>query len=149
MECFTLGFTRKIPGFPMVNSWFPGRGPLANPWKPGVFQDSRNTPGFQWNRGKCIFSPGIYQGESWKTGAAARPEFQLFSSYIPGIPQVYPRYSPGFWWKVSFPPGFCHGKHQGFSRFLPGVYQVAQRVTKNLVFTWGKPGILVRAKKTW
>ena len=120
MVCFTLGFTRKIPGFPMVNSWFPGLGPLANAWKPGFYQDSRKPPGFQWDRGKCIFPPGIYQGESWKTGASTRPEFQLFSSYIPGISPGYCLVSGG---KSAFPQVFSWVN----TRVFPGVYLVFTR----------------------
>ena len=146
MVCFTLGFTRKIPGFPMVNSWFPGLDPLANAWKPGFYQDSRKPTCFQWDRGKCIFPPGIYQGKTWETGAVTRPEFQLFPSYIPGIPLGYCLVFGG---KSAFSQVLSWVNTRGF----PGFFLVFTRgrtgVTENLVFTWGKPVFQVRPGKTW
>ncbi len=145
----------------MVNSWFPGLGPLANAWKPGFYQDSRKPPGFQWDRGKCIFPPGIYQGESWKTGAATRPEFQLFSSYIPGISPGCCLVSGG---KSAFSQVFSWVNTRGFPGFSwclpggapgdkkPGFYLGETRYFgsggKNLVNPRGKPGIHWFSRKT-
>ena len=130
-------------------------------FSPGVYQDSRETPGFQWNRGIWNFSPGFYQGESWETGVATRREFQLFPRYIRGIPQV----TVWFLVESQLSPRF-------FPWWTPGVFQVVTWCLpggapgdENLVFTWvftryfasgennlvntrGKPGIYRFSRKT-
>ena len=72
---------------------------------------------------------------------------------IPAFPQLYtwysPRLLPGFWWEVSFLPGFFLGKHQGVPRFSLVFTRGRTGVTENLVFTWGKPVFQVRPGKTW
>ncbi len=89
----------------MVNSWFPGLGPLANACKPGFYQDSRKPLVSSGIVGNAYFHLVFTRG---KAGKQVRPRGQN-SSFFPAIYQVFPQVAAWFLVGSQLSPRFFPG----------------------------------------